>query len=147
MTAPRSTQEVAALLPHAGAMCLLDEVACWDENHVICRSASHRRRPHPLCREGHLSSLHLLEYAAQAAGVHGALLSGTDPSPAMYLTSVRDFQLKVASLDDVAADLHIDAERLLSLGGGVLYGFQVRAADELLASGRLGVMPGTGDAP
>jgi predicted hotdog family 3-hydroxylacyl-ACP dehydratase len=146
MRAPKSTQEVAALLPHAGAMCLLDEVACWDETHVVCRSASHRRRPHPLCREGHLSSIHLLEYAAQAAGVHGGLLSGADALSAMYLTSVRDFQLNVASLDEVAADLHIDAERLLSLGDGVLYGFQVCAAGELLASGRLGVMPGAGGA-
>jgi predicted hotdog family 3-hydroxylacyl-ACP dehydratase len=121
-------------------MCLLDEVAWWDERHVSCRSASHRRPAHPLRRNGHLSSIHLLEYAAQAAGVHGGLLSGVGAATVMYLSAARDFQLHVASLDQVAADLHIDAERLLRLGNGVLYGFAVRAGDDLLAAGRLSVM-------
>lgn len=134
-------ETLAALLPHAGAMCLLDEVAWWDERRINCRSASHRRPAHPLRRDGHLSSIHLLEYAAQTAAVHGGLLSGVGAAPAMYLSAARDFQLHVASLDHVAADLHIDAERLLRLGDGVLYGFAVRAGDDLLASGRLSVMP------
>ena len=33
-------QGLADLLPHAGNMCLLDEVLSWNQAGVICRSAS-----------------------------------------------------------------------------------------------------------
>ena len=136
-------QALAALVPHAGSMCLLDEVTSWDETRVSCRSASHRRPDHPLRRDGFLPSLHLLEYAAQATAVHGGLLAGPGglPAPAMYLAAARDFDLHLTRLDDVQADLHIVAERLLGMGNGMLYGFHVRADGRLLAGGRLTIVP------
>jgi len=134
-------QALAALVPHAGGMCLLDEVASWDETHICCRSASHRRPDHPLRRDGFLASLNLLEYAAQATAVHGGLLAGPGGSPAMVLAAARDFDLHVTRLDDLQEDLHIDAERLLSIGNGVLYCFHVSADRQLLAEGRLTIMP------
>ena len=136
-------QTLAALVPHAGSMCLLDEVTSWNETCVSCRSASHRRSDHPLRRDGVLPSIHLLEYAAQATAVHGALLAGTGGSqaPAKYLAAARDFDLHVTSLDDVRADLHIDAERLLTMGDSVLYRFRVSAERRLLAAGRLTIVP------
>jgi len=139
-------QILAALVPHAGSMCLLDEVASWDETHVSCRSASHRRPDHPLRRDGFLASLHLLEYAAQATAVHGGLVAaaGGSPAPAKYLAAVRNFDLQVSRLDDVQADLHIDAERLFSLGDSVLYRFHVSADRQLLAEGRLTIVPPVG---
>jgi len=143
MTAGRT---LAALVPHAGSMCLLDEVTSWDETRVSCRSASHRRPDNPLRRDGFLPSLYLLEYAAQATAVHGGLLAGPDgsPAPAMVLAAARDFDLHVSRLDDVQADLHIDAERLLSLGNSVLYRFHVCADRQLLAEGRLTIVPPAG---
>lgn len=134
--------ELAALIPHTGSMCLLDEVASWDETRVSCRSASHRRPDHPLRREGRLASVHLLEYAAQATAVHGGLMAGVNavPGPPKYLAAARDIDLHVASLDEVSADLCIDAERLLRLGESVLYRFQVSADGLLLAAGRLSVV-------
>lgn len=142
-----ATQTLAALVPHGGAMCLLDEVASWDETRVCCRSASHRRPDHPLRRDGYLPAIHLLEYAAQATAVHGALVAGTGRWPAApkYLAAARDFDLHVDNLDDVSADLRIDAERLLSLGDRLLYGFQVSADNCLLAAGRLSIVPPAGD--
>jgi predicted hotdog family 3-hydroxylacyl-ACP dehydratase len=140
---------LAALVPHAGSMCLLDTVASWSETRVSCVSASHRRPDNPLRRGGLLSAIHLLEYAAQATAVHGGLIRGDHepPAPLKYLAAARDFDLHVNSLDEVSADLLIDAERLQSLGDSVLYRFSVSADGRLLAAGRLTIMPATGDSP
>jgi predicted hotdog family 3-hydroxylacyl-ACP dehydratase len=124
-------------------MCLLDRIATWNEQRVSCVSSSHRRSDHPLRRDGILGAIHLLEYAAQATAVHGALAAhgDSDRAPEKYLAAARDFELHVTRLDDVRADLHIDAECLLAMGDGVIYGFRVTAADRLLAEGRVIVAP------
>ena len=142
-----SGRPLAELVPHAGAMCLLDELLSWDEARVVCRSASHRRADHPLRRDGCLSAIHLLEYAAQATAVHGALVSGAEDSaaPAKYLAAARDFDVHVNSLDDIQADLHIDAECLLALGDSAVYRFHVSADGRELARGRLTVVPPKGE--
>jgi predicted hotdog family 3-hydroxylacyl-ACP dehydratase len=95
-----------------------------------------------------LSSIHLLEYAAQATAVHGALVAGDGGrgAPPKYLAAARDFEVHVADLDDVHADLQIDAERLLTMGDSILYRFHVSAGGQLLASGRLTIVPAPGAA-
>jgi len=140
-------QALAALVPHAGRMCLLDEVVSWNETQVICRSASHRRPDHPLRRDGFLPAIHLLEYAAQATAVHGGLLAaaGGSPAAAKYLAAAREISLRVASLDDLQAELQVDAERLLAMGDGTLYRFRVSADGRELATGRLTVVPPAGE--
>ncbi len=40
--------EIAGLIPHAGAMCLLDGVLEWDEQRVRCVAHSHRDAANPL---------------------------------------------------------------------------------------------------
>ena len=136
-------QTPAALVPQTGGMCLLDDVAFWDEARVSCTSASHRRPDHPLRRDGMLAAIHLLEYAAQAAAVHGALGTRAERSraPTKFLAAARDFELSVTRLDDLGADLRVDAERLLVMGEGVIYSFRVSADERLLAEGRLTVAP------
>ena len=142
------TAAPAALIPHAGGMCLLERVESWSALGICCLSASHRRRDHPLRRDGVLASLHLLEYAAQATAVHGALVQGGGaPAPLKYLAGARDFSLQVASLDEVTAELRIDVQCLQSLGGSGLYAFNVSADGRLLADGRLSVVPAAGAAP
>ncbi len=138
-------QALAALVPHAGSMCLLDEVVWWNEVRVICRSASHRRPDHPLRRDGFLPAIHLLEYAAQATAVHGGLVAGAGAVPAKLLAAAREFHLQVTSLDDIRADLHIDAQRLLAMGDSALYGFHVSAGGRELATGRLTILPPVGE--
>ena len=140
-------QALAALVPHAGSMCLLDEVVSWDEARIICRTASHRRPDHPLRRDGFLPAIHLLEYAAQATAVHGGLVAGAGGSTvaAKYLAAAREIDLHVTSLDDIQADLHIDAERLLAMGDSVLYRFHVSADGRVLATGRLTIVPPAGE--
>lgn len=131
----------ASLIPQAGAMCLLDEVASWDDRSVVCVSTSHRRSDHPLRRDGTLASLHLIEYAAQAMAVHAALTESDDDTrpPLKVLAGVRDVDLHSESLGE-EQQLFVEAERLLAMSDGVLYQFRVRAGDRLLAEGRLTVV-------
>jgi len=52
------------------------------------------------------------------------------------LASTRSVELQVARLNDIAADLDIEAERLSGDGNTILYGFRVSAAGRELHSGR-----------
>src|SRR5574337_1263109 len=64
----------ASLIPHAGTMCLLDEVMDWNATRLHACSASHSRPDNPLRADGMLHAVNLCEYAAQAMAVHGECL-------------------------------------------------------------------------
>ena len=73
--------------------------------------------------------------------IHGALLATEDGQPRQgYLASVRGVELRVDRLDDIAADLDIEAERLSGDDNNVLYRFEVRADGRLLLDGRAAVI-------
>jgi len=118
-------------------MCLLDRVDSWDAQHIQCSASSHRAPDNPLRAHGRLGAACGIEYAAQAMAAHGALLAAADSAPRVgYLASVRAVELKVARLDDIAADLRIEAERLSGDDNTILYAFSVLAEQSLLLSGR-----------
>ena len=126
-----------AHLPHQGSMCLLDHVDSWDAQHIQCSASSHRAPDNPLRAHGRLGAACGIEYAAQAMAAHGALLAATDSAPrAGYLASVRAVELKVARLDDIAADLRVEAVRESGDDNTILYGFSVYAGQDLLLGGR-----------
>jgi predicted hotdog family 3-hydroxylacyl-ACP dehydratase len=130
-----------AHLPHQGSMCLLDAVTGWDAQHIRCTASSHRLADNPLRAHDRLGAACGIEYAAQAMAAHGALLAAADSAPrAGYLASVRGVDLQVARLDDVAADLVVEAERLSGDDNIILYGFSVAAGERLLLSGRATVV-------
>ena len=134
--------EIAALIPHQGAMCLLDEALRWDDSTIECRTATHRAPGNPLRANGALAAIHLVEYGAQAMAVHGGLLArdkGGKASPGL-LVAVRDVKLGVARVDDIAGDLRVRAKKLVANPDGWLYSFEVRTDEKLLASGRVGVI-------
>jgi predicted hotdog family 3-hydroxylacyl-ACP dehydratase len=132
---------IAALIPHAGAMCLLDEVVTWDGTRISCRSASHRDIANPLAEAGTLDAVCGIEYAAQAMAVHGALISPADGRPASgYLASVREVTCHVARLDRLAGDLDIEAEQLHAEAGRVIYRFALNSDGRALLSGRAAVV-------
>ena len=113
-------------IPHQGRMCLLEQVLSWDRHELRCRSGSHRAADHPLRAHGRLGSACLIEYAAQAVAIHGALLQEQAASGAAgLLASARSVQLAVGRLDDIAADLLIEARRLHSDARSALYAFTV----------------------
>ena len=140
---------IEAHIPHQGRMCLLDEVRVWDQASVECASQTHRAPDHPLRAHGRLGSACLLEYAAQATAIHGALRFPADAAtaaaavgPVGVLASARSVELLVASLDDIFDELLIRAERQHSDERGALYEFRISAAANLLARGRVAVVFG-----
>jgi predicted hotdog family 3-hydroxylacyl-ACP dehydratase len=122
-------------------MCLLDAVAEWDGQRIRCTASSHRDADNPLRAHDRLGAACGIEYAAQAMAAHGALLAAAEDAPrAGYLASVRSVELQAVRLDDIAADLDVEAERLSGDGNTILFGFRVSAAGRELLSGRAAVV-------
>jgi predicted hotdog family 3-hydroxylacyl-ACP dehydratase len=126
-------------------MCLLDGVPDWDETRIVATASGHRRPNHPLRRDEGLSVLCGVEYAAQAAAIHGSLLAGKREGPAKpgYLAAVRELELAVDRLDELESELVIRAEILHGNETGLLYAFAVESKGDLLLVGRVSVfLPG-----
>ena len=130
------------LMPHRGAMCLLDEIVAWDERRIAARAHSHRRPGNPLRRDGMLHAVHLCEYAAQAMAVHGGLLARREGRVAApgFLVSLRAVRLHVARFDDLPGPLDVHAEKLLDGGGSWQYVFHVEHGGVPLAEGRAAII-------
>lgn len=129
---------IRALVPHAAEMCLLDEVRDYSAGLIVCTTTTHRDPHQPLRMASGLSALHLVEYAAQAMAVHGALMADGTAHPGM-LAALRGIHLHADRLDTIDAALTITARRLLVQPEGSLYEFDVRAADRLLCEGRIAI--------
>lgn len=119
-------------------MCLLDGVLDWDSTRVRCLTGAHRSSDNPLRSRGRLSAVCGIEIAAQAVAVHAALLrpDGVHERAAGYLASVREVELYVGWLDDIAGDLIAGAERLGGDAFAVLYRFWIHGGQRLLIEGR-----------
>ena len=138
-------EEICAMIPHAGTMCLLDSVESWDEHAIVCRSASHQNPHNPLIKNGRLSSVHAVEYGAQAMAVHGCLLAqakGERLKPG-YLAALKEVKLHTAYLDDIAEPLTIKAEQLIAGSGNLMYTFEVFAGKHTVATARATVITQT----
>lgn len=134
---------IASLIPHAGSMCLWDVLLSADAQSAHCRTNSHRDAGNPLRREGQLAAVHLIEYGAQAMAVHGgwmAQLGGGAGAKPGVLAAVRQFELHVSRIDELAASLECTVLRLVANAGGWMYEFRLFADDQTLASGRASVL-------
>src|SRR5690606_14960396 len=135
--------EILALIPHQGAMCLWDEVAEWDAQRIRLRAYSHRDSANPLRSHDRLRAIHLCEYGAQAMAVHGGLrarAAGGRAAPGL-LVALRGVAVHRARIGDLPGPLEGEAELLVDGDGGWQYAFRVTHAGELLAEGRAAVMP------
>jgi predicted hotdog family 3-hydroxylacyl-ACP dehydratase len=141
-----SRDALSRLVPHAGAMCLLDAVERYDDESITCRAGNHRDAAHPLRERGMLDAVCAIEYAAQAMAVHGALVEASGAREGM-LAAVRDVVLHVERLDDVLGDLTIDARRLVAESDRLLYAFAVTANGAALVDGRAIVVLASREAP
>jgi len=138
--------DIAALIPHAGAMCLLDGVKEWDSTRIRCVSRSHLDTGNPLRANGTLSALCGIEYVAQAMAVHAGLTGTAKAKPRTgYLASLRDIECSRDRLDDLDGDLVVEAERLAGDGLRVMYGFALWIGKEQVLKGRAAVVLDTGD--
>lgn len=135
--------DVASLLPHRGAMVLLDEVIAFDASSIRCRTRSHRRADHPLACDGVLPAWAGVEYGAQAMAAHFSLSAGAAGTMTTgLLGALRDVVCAVERLDDVISPLCVVAERLSSDRSGSIYTFRVAAEDDdrVLVQGRATVV-------
>ena len=152
---------IAALIPHSGAMCLLDRLCAWDTQRIACRAINHRDAAHPLRSASGLLAPVAIEYAAQAMALHGALIgqAGGTPATPGYLASARGVQLHVLRLDDLPLnrkpsgklddkpdepdELHIEATRQAGDAQQILYAFSVTHQGRPVAEGRAAVVLNT----
>lgn len=134
--------EICSLIPHSEDMCLLDSVEFWDDDKIICLSNSHLLESNPLRRDKKLSSIHVLEYAAQAMAVHGGLHDREKGKQMTegYLAALRDVHVNLCELDSLKSELHIEANKILSQDGNMIYTFTVSSEEVQLASGRATVV-------
>ena len=139
---PIDKAEIRTLISHSGAMCLLDGVTEWDDQSIICTSDTHNDPGNPLRRDGRLSAVHALEYAAQAVAVHGGLRarSAGMKAPPGYLAALRDARLHVARLDDITLPLQVCARCLFGDSANAVYECRISADDVLLAEGRVTII-------
>jgi predicted hotdog family 3-hydroxylacyl-ACP dehydratase len=135
--------DIMAMIPHDGAMCLLDEVLAWDATMLRCLSHRFSAADSPLRRaDGRLGMACGIEVAAQAMALHGRLTApaGGALVPG-YLVSLRDVHLATAFITG-SGTLTITATRLMGDVGGASYDFTVTSEAEKMLSGRATVLFG-----
>jgi predicted hotdog family 3-hydroxylacyl-ACP dehydratase len=133
---------ILCLIPHGGAMCLLDDVLRWDETGITCRSTRYAAADNPMRRtDGTLGSATGIEIASQAMALHGRLSAPEDGPPRPgFLVSLRDVRLRAALLPPDIGPLMIVARQLLGDARGASYGFTVSAGEDEWLSGRATVL-------
>lgn len=133
--------DIEKLIPHAGAMCLLERVLEWDATRIRCSSGTHRDAGNPLRTGGALHAVCGIEYAAQAMAVHGGLSGAVAGKPrAGYLASLREVTCSADALDRPAGDLVVEAERLMGDEARVIYRFSLTVGATEMLSGRATVV-------
>ncbi|MEM7169027.1 MAG: hydroxymyristoyl-ACP dehydratase [Pseudomonadota bacterium] len=130
--------QISALIPHKGSMCLLEEVKFWDQIKILCVTTSHLSPENPLKRNGRLSALAGVEYGAQATAIHGALINDQEARPGM-LAGLRDIVCHVKYIDENWPELQVKAVLELGMGERILYHFSLSADEKLLVAGRVAV--------
>ena len=131
--------QIQSRIPHAGAMCLLDAVQCWDATTIICQAAA-PTAGHPLAHTSgaqDVPAAAAVEYAAQAAAVHGSLLDDSDSPRDGMLAKLTDVELGPSGLDEAGGPLTIRAELLSRVASGCMYSFEVSNQRACVARGRL----------
>ena len=139
---------IERLIPHAGPMCLLDRMVSCSEAGIECIAVNHRDATHPLRTAGGLMATATIEYAAQAAALHGAVaaLAANQAAVPGALASARGVQLDVLRLDDLPRadpdELRVSATRQAGDAARLLYAFMVEHGGRRIAAGRLAVVLG-----
>jgi predicted hotdog family 3-hydroxylacyl-ACP dehydratase len=117
-------------------MCLLDDVAQWDESRIVCRAAA-PTADHPFALRQGVPAVAAIEYAAQAAALHGALLDGDREPRHGVLAKLNEVALTGGWLDEGSGALTVEADLLVRGAAGCMYSFTVRDERACRARGRL----------
>jgi predicted hotdog family 3-hydroxylacyl-ACP dehydratase len=135
-------EQLCALIPHAGDMCLLDRVEHWGQTSISCSSNSHLLAYNPLLNNNKLAAVHAVEYAAQSMAVHGGLLAREQGISVAqgFIAALRDIRLHVENLHDKPEPLQIHAEVMLRNTDAMIYSFEITSGALAIAEGRITVM-------
>lgn len=133
-------EEIAARIPHSGRMCLLDRVLEWDAQHIRCAAESHRDPDHPLRERGGLPVWAGIEYAAQAAAVHGSLIDNGGKPRGALMGKVTHVRPGCEWLDRIASPLVFGATLLHRDPAGGIYAFEAHGDGALLLQGQFTLM-------
>jgi len=134
-------------VPHAGSMCLLDQVLLCDATEIECSAISHRDADNPLRHNGVLPIHVGIEYCAQAIAIHGRLcdLSTTENRPDNhtedaprrgYLAVILNTEWQTDRLDLCAGNLHVFAKKQVALQQGATYSFALKHEGHTLLVGQ-----------
>lgn len=136
--------DIAARIPHGAPLCMLDGVERCTEDAIVCISRQLPHAEHPLDATSELTGLILIEYAAQAAALHAALVanseglsaSGAAAARPAYIGAVKDVELH-AAISDNQAPLQIHANCELASAAGAIYAVKIICRAVPIMSGRL----------
>ena len=135
-------QQITNYLPHQGNMCLIEQVQTWNDSTIHCLLTSHQQLDNPLRTNNCLSTIHVIEYAAQAAALHLALQHTTEIPKIHYgyLAAVQKCFMAVQRLDNIEKSLQLICSQLfLEEHKGAFYEFKLYT-EEPLASGQFLIM-------
>ena len=131
---------IATRIPHSGRMCLLDRVLQWDAHSIRCSATSHRDKDNPLREADGLVTLAGIEYAAQAAAVHGALLLDEAVPRSGVLAALKNVTATRQWLHEIADDIVIEANLLHSDPAGGIFAFSLFAGETRILNGQFTLM-------
>lgn len=139
---------IASLLPHAGAMVMLESIDHFDDTRIVCSTTRHRAADNPM-RGGSGSRLRALcgiEFAAQAMALHGALRR-SPPSALRHgrVAAVRDVVVHCRYLDAVEGPLVVECRLEAAAGNAYAYVFTLNGRGEVLLRGAATVMMSEGE--
>ena len=117
-------------------MSLLDRVINWSVNSISCSTTSHRKPTNPLMSDGKLPSLCLIEYGAQAAAVHAALISTRvdEKGKPAYIGNLKNIEWFEEFVNPTYDEITVHATREASSSAGAIYHLEVMANELLLLS-------------
>lgn len=132
--------DIAALIPHQGGMCLLEDLIEWDDTRIVLTTSTHRSLDNPLRVDGKLRAVHLCEYGAQAMAVHGALKAAPERAPPGMLVSLRSVMFAREYIHDLAGLLRVEAVCLQATESSQQYSFRITHDEQTVAEGRAAVL-------
>ncbi|NND68491.1 MAG: hypothetical protein HKN19_12965 [Halioglobus sp.] len=130
-------EDIAQLIPHSGAMCLLERVEAYSDGEISCWAKTHTDPDNPLRNASGLPASAGVEYAAQAMALHGALCNAGAGKPRVgYIAVLSRVVWHRARLDDLPGELRVNARRLAVNDAGSSYAFDVSCEGESVVSGQ-----------
>ncbi|MEM1153042.1 MAG: hypothetical protein AAGI44_02810 [Pseudomonadota bacterium] len=126
------------LIPHTGSMCVLDTVQRWDQDSIVCTSNRHHSEDNPLRESAELCCEVLLEYTAQAAAVHAALVgAGIGSDRTALMGAVKRLHLHQRVVEPSIETLLVSANAQLQSRDGAIYQVAVHGHDTPLITARI----------